>query len=144
MKSTFLKVMAILVLVFGIIGLIVNIVGVGPLAYLGFPVAGTVISIIECILMIVAGVMGIRVCDRPEKAGTAMILGIILIVLAVLALIVSIAEMGATQQLLNTLTSAAGVANMNIGVDWTNFTGLIMPVLYFLAAFLFKKKAEGK
>ena len=47
MKSTFLKVMSIIVLIFGVLGVIVGVMGVGALSLFGFPVAGTVISIIE-------------------------------------------------------------------------------------------------
>ena len=123
----FLKVMSILCLVFGIIGLIglvIVLASAGLLASLGqaVPVASTVIGIIETIILIVAGVYGLKASADPAKAGKAVVFGIILIALAIVSMAIGIAEAG------------------EAGLSWMNFTGLIIPVLYLIAAILLKKK----
>ena len=147
MKSTFLKVMAILCLIFGIIGALVSIAGIAVTGMLssgisqamneaglevsqeaaaigagvtGMIMAATVFLVIESIIMILGGVFGMKASSNVAKVGPAIVMGIIMIIFAVISLIIS----GAT----GTIT-------------WTNFTSLIIPVLYCLAAFLFKKKA---
>lgn len=152
MKSTFLKVMAILCLIFGIIGAIVSVFGViavGALSSFGIamPIGSSIIAIIESILMIVAGAYGIGASSNPAKAGKAMIIGIILIILAVVSIIMGVVEANALVAQFASLASEIGGVDVgaipSVGVDWTNFTGLIMPVLYCIAAFLFKKKAAA-
>ena len=125
--AKFLKVMSVLCIIFGLIGVIGMVsvfamAGIFALAGVSVPVASLVIGIIQAILMIVAGVFGIKACNDPAKAGKAVIFGIILIVLAVVSMILGLAEAGAA------------------GISWTNFTGLIIPVLYTVAAVLYKKK----
>ena len=123
----FLKVMGVLCIIFGIIGVIGMIsvfamAGIIAMAGVAVPVASLVLGIIQAILMIVAGVFGIKASNDPAKPGKAVIFGIILIVLAVVFLILGLAEAGAA------------------GISWTNFTGLIIPVLYLIAAIGFKKQ----
>ena len=70
---------------------------------------------------------------------------IILIVLAVIGLILGIVTGGILQAQVNEFAASLGVTETIPvgGVSWTNFTGLIIPILYFVAAFLFKKKANS-
>lgn len=150
MKSTFLKVMSILLLIFGIIGAIGSALAVVTVNAFGsfgisLPVGSYVVAIIQAILMIVAGAYGLGASKDPAKAKTAVIFGIILIALAVISIIMGVVASNAVvaqlQEMMDAVDSSVTVPN--IGLSWTNFTGLIMPVLYFLAAFLFKKKANA-
>ena len=125
--SKFLKVMGILCIVFGAIGVIsmlsvLAVAGFISMAGVAIPVASLVIGLIQAILMIAAGIFGIRASSDQSKSGLAVIFGIILVVLAIISMCLGIAVAGGA------------------GVNWTNFTGLIIPALYFVAAFLFKRK----
>ena len=149
MKSTFLKVMAIICLVLGIIGLVASVfalLGAGMLAggvgeaieeaglavgedvvavaaaASGALLVASIVLIIESILMILAGVFGMKASSNPAKLGGAMVMGIIMVALGVISLIMS---------------ATSGT------ITWQNFTSLIIPVLYLVAVFLFKKKAAS-
>ena len=153
MKSTFLKVMAILCLIFGIIGAIVTVLGLvtanALTAVLGisYPMVGMIIAVISAVLMIVAGGYGLGASKDPAKAKTAMIIGILMIVLAIIAIIVNVNETNAIVSQITQMAAEMGAGEVPItnvgGLSWTNFTGLIMPILYCLAAFLFRKKAQA-
>ena len=156
MKSTFLKVMSIIVLVFGIIaalvtagmlamgGMVAGMMGAAGIgmndvinaaaeagaAELGQAAAGLatlisvalVFSVIEAIVMIVGGALGIGASGNVAKAGRCVIMGIIMIIMAVISLIIS------------------GMAG---SIMWTSILSFILPILYFLAAFMFKKKGAS-
>ena len=147
MKSTFLKVMAIICLVIGIVGALISIAGVAVTGFLssgvsqaiaeagvevdetvaavasgitGVVLLATVIMIIESIIMILAGVFGIKGSNNVAKVGGAVVMGVIMIILAVIGLISGI---------------------VSGGFNPLSLVDLIISLLYFLAAYMFKKKA---
>ena len=121
-KSTMLKVVSILMIIFGAIALFANLGSIAQINALGgfelFAYVGIspglitfwcVLVIIGNILMLLAGIMGLASKSKAllEK------MGIILIVVQLLCLIVAIpAQM----------------------FSWTNITGFLFPVLYYLGA----------
>ena len=139
--------------IFGIIGAIVTVLGLvtanALTAVLGisYPMVGMIIAVISAVLMIVAGGYGLGASKDPAKAKTAMIIGILMIVLAIIAIIVNVNETNAIVSQITQMAAEMGAGEVPItnvgGLSWTNFTGLIMPILYCLAAFLFRKKAQA-
>ncbi len=150
MKSTFLKVMGILCVIFGIIGLAasgISLASMGALAAFGLPTGsltgGLAISLIDGIIMLIAGIIGIAASKNPNKAGVAMVFGIIMIIIAVISIIVSAVSMAGLQSAVDEMMGSFGAESVKVGgLNFTSFTSLIIPVLYFIAALLFKKKAR--
>lgn len=119
----FLKVTGILMIigaVFGIIGGIIALIGSGALAAVletsagGLMLASTLI-LVSAIFQLIAGIMGVKNCDKPEKAQTCLVMGIIVAILSI----------------------AGNVTSNVLGSDFNIFsyaTGLIIPVLYIIGA----------
>ena len=119
----FLKVTGILMIigaVFGIIGGIIALIGSGALAAVletsagGLMLASTLI-LASAIFQLIAGIMGVKNCDKPEKAQTCLVMGIIVAILSI----------------------AGNVTSNVLGSDFNIFsyaTGLIIPVLYIIGA----------
>ena len=119
----FLKVTGILMIIggaFGIIGGIVAMIGAGALAaVLETSAAGlvfaSVLILVSAIFQLIAGIMGVKNCDKPEKAQTCLVMGIIVAILSI----------------------AGNVTSNVLGSDFNIFsyaTGLIIPVLYIIGA----------
>ena len=119
----FLKVTGILMIIggaFGIIGGIVAMIGAGALAAVletsavGLMLA-SVLVLASAVFQLIAGIMGVKNCDKPEKAQTCLVMGIIVAILSV----------------------AGNVISNVLGSDFNAFnyaTGLVIPVLYIIGA----------
>ena len=119
----FLKVTGILMIigaVFGIIGGIIALIGSGALAAVLETSAGglmlaSALILVSAIFQLIAGIMGVKNCDKPEKAQTCLVMGIIVAILSI----------------------AGNVTSNVLGSDFNIFsyaTGLIIPVLYIIGA----------
>ncbi len=119
----FLKVTGILMIIgaaFGIIGGIIAMIGAGALAAVletsavGLMLA-SVLVLASAVFQLIAGIMGVKNCDKPEKAQACLVMGIIVAILSV----------------------AGNVTSNVLGSDFNVFnyaTGLVIPVLYIIGA----------
>ena len=119
----FLKVTGILMIIggaFGIIGGIVAMIGAGALAAVletsagGLMLASSLI-LASAVFQLIAGIMGVKNCDKPEKAQSCLVMGVIVAILSVSGNIIS-----------NILGSSFNILSYA--------TGLIIPVLYIIGA----------
>ena len=126
----FLKVTGILMIIgaaFGIIGGIIAMIGVGALAAVletsavGLMLA-SVLVLASAVFQLIAGIMGVKNCDKPEKAQTCLVMGIIVAILSVAGNVIS-----------NILGSSFNILSYA--------TGLIIPVLYIIGAVKNKEPA---
>ena len=126
----FLKVTGILMIIggaFGIIGGIVAMIGVGALAAVletsagGLMLASSLI-LASAVFQLIAGIMGVKNCDKPEKAQSCLVMGVIVAILSVAGNIIS-----------NILGSSFNILSYA--------TGLIIPVLYIIGAVKNKEPA---
>ena len=128
--SKFLKVTGILMIVFGALALILSIVAaIGLAALVALELntwqctAAVILMLVGSIFEMIAGIVGVKNCNKPEKAGTCMVWGIIVIALSVLS---------------NVLTLVGNPDNFSIV---NLLTGLVIPVLYLIGAVMNKKAA---
>ena len=128
--SKFLKVTGILMIVFGALALILSIVAAIGLAALVALDLNTwqytlavILMLVGSVFELIAGIVGVKNCNKPEKAGTCMVWGIIVIALSVLS---------------NVLTLVGNPDNFSIV---NLLTGLVIPVLYLIGAVMNKKAA---
>lgn len=128
--SKFLKVTGILMIIFGALALILSIVaaiGLAALAALDLNTwqytLAVILMLVGSIFELIAGIVGVKNCNKPEKAGTCMVWGIIVIALSVLS---------------NVLTLVGNPDNFSIV---NLLTGLVIPVLYLIGAVMNKKAA---
>lgn len=105
----FLKVTGILMIIGGAIGIIFSII-----ALLG------IAALVGSIAQLVAGIIGVANCKKPEKAMTCIVFGVIVAVFNVAGVILNV----------------AGGGSFNFV---SLITGLILPVLYVIGAGLNKK-----
>lgn len=126
----FLKVTGILMIIggaFGIIGGIVAMIGAGALAAVletsagGLMIASALI-LASAVFQLIAGIMGVKNCDKPEKAQSCLVMGVIVAILSVAGNVIS-----------NVLGSDFNIINYA--------TGLIIPVLYIIGAVKNKEPA---
>ncbi len=126
----FLKVTGILMIVggaFGIIGGIVAMIGAGALAAVLETSAGglmlaSALILASAVFQLIAGIMGVKNCDKPEKAQSCIVIGVIVAILSVAGNVIS-----------NVLGSDFNIINYA--------TGLIIPVLYIIGAVKNKEPA---
>ena len=126
----FLKVTGILMIIggaFGIIGGIVAMIGAGALAAVLETSAGglmlaSVLILASAVFQLIAGIMGVKNCDKPEKAQSCIVIGVIVAILSVAGNVIS-----------NVLGSDFNIINYA--------TGLIIPVLYIIGAVKNKETA---
>ena len=119
----FLKVTGILMIIgggFGIIGGILAMLGAGALAAVLETSAGglmlaSALILASAVFQLIAGIMGVKNCDKPEKAQSCLVMGIIVAILSVAGNVIS-----------NVLGSDFNIINYA--------TGLIIPVLYIIGA----------
>ena len=128
--SKFFKVTGILMIVFGALALILSIVAaIGLAALVAMELntwqytAAVILMLVGSIFEMIAGIVGVKNCNKPEKAGTCMVWGIIVIALSVLS---------------NVLTLVGNPDNFSIV---NLLTGLVIPVLYLIGAVMNKKAA---
>ena len=126
----FLKVTGILMIIggaFGIIGGIVAMIGSGALAAVLETSAGglmlaSVLILASAVFQLIAGIMGVKNCDKPEKAQSCLVMGVIVAILSVAGNIIS-----------NVLGSSFNILSYA--------TGLVIPVLYIIGAVKNKEPA---
>ncbi len=126
----FLKVTGILMIIggaLGIIGGIVAMIGAGALAAVletsaGGLILASVLILASAVFQLIAGIMGVKNCDKPEKAQSCLVMGVIVAILSVSGNIIS-----------NVLGSDFNIFNYA--------TGLIIPVLYIIGAVKNKEPA---
>ncbi len=119
----FLKVTGILMIMggaFGIIGGIVAMIGSGALAAVLETSAGglmlaSALILASAVFQLIAGIMGVKNCDKPEKAQSCLVMGVIVAILSVAGNVIS-----------NVLGSDFNILSYA--------TGLIIPVLYIIGA----------
>ena len=126
----FLKVTGILMIIggaFGIIGGIVAMIGAGALAAVLETSAGglmlaSALILASAVFQLIAGIMGVKNCDKPEKAQSCLVMGVIVAILSVAGNVIS-----------NVLGSSFNIMSY--------VTGLIIPVLYIIGAVKNKESA---
>ena len=125
----FLKVTGILMIIGGGLGIIFSLIaiaGVAALAYLGADMGAlifsSVLAIVGAVIELVAGILGVKNCDKPEKANTCIVMGALVAVLTVVSMIVN-AVAGGSFSVLSLVT------------------GLVLPGLYIAGAVMNKKPA---
>ena len=126
----FLKVTGILMIIggaFGIIGGIVAMIGAGALAAVlemsaGGLMLASALILASAVFQLIAGIMGVKNCDKPEKAQSCIVIGVIVAILSVAGNVIS-----------NVLGSDFNIINYA--------TGLIIPVLYIIGAVKNKEPA---
>lgn len=126
----FLKVTGILMIIgggFGIIGGILAMLGAGALAAVLETSAGglmlaSALILASAVFQLIAGIMGVKNCDKPEKAQSCLVMGVIVAILSVAGNVIS-----------NVLGSDFNIINYA--------TGLIIPVLYIIGAVKNKESA---
>ena len=126
----FLKVTGILMIIggaFGIIGGIVAMIGAGALAAVLETSAGglmlaSALILASAVFQLIAGIMGVKNCDKPKKAQSCLVMGVIVAILSVAGNVIS-----------NVLGSDFNIINYA--------TGLIIPVLYIIGAVKNKEPA---
>lgn len=111
-------------LLFGLIGLIGSVAlgaalgGASGAVLAGALILALVIALVVAVLELIAGIFGIKNCDKPEKSTTCIVFGTIILVLSVISMISSI-------------TSGQ--------FQWTSIFGIALPILYFIGAVMNKK-----
>ena len=126
----FLKVTGILMIIggaFGIIGGIVAMIGSGALAAVLETSAGglmlaSALILASAVFQLIAGIMGVKNCDKPEKAQSCLVMGVIVAILSVAGNVIS-----------NVLGSDFNILSYA--------TGLIIPILYIIGAVKNKEPA---
>ena len=93
-------------------------------ALIALAAIAVVLSIIGSVVELVAGIIGVKNCGKPEKAGVCLGWGIAVIVISVIS---------------NILTIAGGSDFSVLSL----ILGLVLPVLYVVGAVLNKKSADN-
>lgn len=125
--KNFLKVTGILMIIFSAIAILLGIIlliGVAGLDYLSNGLYSSGVLYFSCVLMLVsaglemaAGIIGIKNCDKPHKAVSCLVMGILVIAMSVAGNILYV----------------VGGMDFNVG---SFLLGLVMPVLYIIGALL--------
>jgi len=121
-QNTFLKVMAIIMLIGGILGAIVSLIGIAGVAVLALAGANSTllylsvaIAVLGAVLQIIAGGKGLGAAKDPAKVPGCIKIGVVVIIVSILSTVVSLIG-GGEFKIMNLITS------------------LIVPVLYTVAA----------
>jgi len=134
-SNGFLKVTGILLIIGGSVSIIVGLLAVACSSVLvaadvaldagagtGLLMVASILILVSGVVSLIAGIVGVKNAAKPEKAGSCIVWGVLVIVLAVLG---------------NILTMVAGGPLNYISI----VTGLVLPALYLLGAFQNKKRA---
>jgi len=135
--SKFLKVTGILMIIFSAIGLIFGIialVGLGALVVLaesmgtdvpmGLLTVSGILAVVGAVVQLIAGIVGVKNWNKPEKAGACILWGIVVIALCVIS---------------NVMTLIGYPENFSI---ISVLSVLVIPVLYLIGGFQ-NKKLQG-
>ena len=127
----FLKVTGILMIIGGGISIILGIIaalGVAAFAYISdgeissaMLYASVALMIVSAVAQLIAGIIGVKNCKKPEKAGTCMVWGVIVAVLCVVG----------------TILNSVGGGSFSV---FSLLLGLVLPVLYIIGAGFNKKE----
>ena len=130
----FLKVTGILMIIGGAISVIMGIVAVLGVAALAYISDGTVSSallytsvilmIVSAVAELIAGIIGVANCKKPEKAVSCIVWGIIVAVLSVAG----------------TILNSVGGGSFSV---FSLILGLVLPVLYIIGAVFNKKEHDA-
>ena len=128
-----IKVVSIIMIIFGALAVILAIIGLlgaaalgsmlgamdsaAGLAAGGIMAVGIIFACAAGILEFITGIVGVKNANKPEKATALIVLSVIIILLVVVNIIMS-------------------------GFDWTSILGFVLPVLLLIGA-LMNKKAVG-
>lgn len=131
-----LKVVGILYIIFAALSILTGLLAVvggaalgvagGESLALGLGVVAMVFGlmmILSSVFSLVAGILGVKWCNRPDKAGALFVLGVVLTALAVL----------------NLLSSFGGDSSSSVV---SGLIGLVLPVLYTLGAWQNKQSLQ--
>ncbi|MEE3333327.1 MAG: hypothetical protein VZR54_03515 [Ruminococcus sp.] len=129
MGSKLLKVIGILMIIFGAIGLVVSLIALGGMALItsalgegaGMYWFAVILGLLGTIVEFVAGILGVVNWNKPEKAQVCVICGIVSVAFTVLS---------------NILVLVSYAQGFNV---FSLVTGLVLPVLYLVGAFQLKK-----
>lgn len=120
--SSFLRVCGILMIIGAILSLVFAVIAVivirQPGSGLNTPIhwVSVVLAFVGSAIELIAGILGVRYADRPEKAKTCIVCGVLVILMTLLSQVIS-AVSGGEVNFLNALT------------------GLLVPILYVIGAF---------
>ena len=127
----FLKVTGILMIIGGAVSIILSIIaalGIAALAYISdgtvssaLLYASVILMIVSAVAELVAGIIGVANCKKPDKAGSCIVWGIIVAVLSVAG----------------TVLNSVGGGSFNA---FSLMLGLVLPVLYIIGAVFNKKE----
>lgn len=100
--ATFLKVTGIIMIVGGALGIILGIVAlIAAIAAnaladgaLGLLIVAALIALVGSVLQLIAGIVGVKNCNKPEKAQTCIVWGAIVAALNVLSVVLTVAQGG--------------------------------------------------
>lgn len=100
--ATFLKVTGIIMIVGGALGIILGIVAlIAAIAAnalaggaLGLLIVAALIALVGSVLQLIAGIIGVKNCNKPEKAQTCIVWGAIVAALNVLSVVLTVAQGG--------------------------------------------------
>lgn len=136
-----LKVVSILMIIFGSIALLVSLLAVAgagviaagaagvatdaAAAAAGLIMAAAVIMLVASVIQFVAGIVGVKNHNKPEKATICIVFGILVLIVYIVSTVISI------------VSGDPGALSIVISI----ISGLIMPVLYLLGAFKLKSLA---
>ena len=131
--SKMLKVVGILMIVFGSIALIVSLVTMAGISVLGALGASTgllwisaILSLVGTVAEFVAGILGVVNWNKPDKAGVCIAFGVIIAALTVVSFIFSMIAYSESFGFMTIISL---------------FSGLVLPVLYLIGANNNKKQA---
>ncbi|MGN0487958.1 MAG: hypothetical protein ACI4HO_01700 [Ruminococcus sp.] len=122
--AKFLKVTGILMIIFGALAIVMDLIamaGLGVLAAIGAPMGAlwlsAIVGLVGAVLELVAGINGVLNAEKSEKAKTCMVWGIIVAGMCVLS---------------NLITLFAYPANFSIV---SLLLGLVIPALFIFGAY---------
>ena len=123
--SGFLKVTGILMIIGGALSIIlyiIAIIGIAALVYLsegelssGLLYTAGVLGLVSAVVQLIAGIIGVKNCKKPEKAKTCIVWGILVIAICVIGSILNV------------------VGGSDFSVS-SLLIGLVLPVLYIIGA----------
>ena len=123
--SGFLKVTGILMIIFGSIAIILGIVaiaGIAALAYIsdgelssGLLYTAGIFTLVSAVAEFVTGIIGVKNCKRPEKAGVCIGWGVVVIIMDIIGSILTV------------------VGGSSFPV-FSFLLGLVIPVLFIIGA----------
>ena len=125
-----IKVTGILLIIFGAIALIFGIIAIAAVAYVGglfdedvsaLYSLSVIYAFIPTILSFIAGIVGVKNCGNPTKAGTCFAWGIVLIILFVISTILDI---------------------VNSAFSVISIIGVVLPILFLIGAIQNRNAAQ--